>query len=175
MNDGQPNHVQPKQRKWVPIVIGVVFVLLVLAIGGIIFTISFVRQAMTVTEISPSSANDQFAAVLAKFPGQQPLLQFVDGHPQYVPERAAGRNPSATPLKTMHVMAWDDDEQSLVTFSLPFWLLRLKSGPIQLSAYSQGWDDRGVSFRIEDLENYGPGLLMDLSEATQGRVVIWVE
>jgi len=175
MNDTQPNGAPAKKRKWVPIVIGIVFVLLVLAIGGIIFTVSFVRQAMTVTEMSSTSANDEFAAVLAKFPGQQPLLQFVDGRPQYAPERAAGRTTNGAPLKTMHVMAWDDDEESLVTFSLPFWLLRLKSGPIQLSAYSQGWDDRGVSFRVEDLEKYGPGLLMDLSESTEGRVVIWVE
>ena len=28
----------------------------------------------------------------------------------------------------------------------------MKSGPIRLSAYSEGWDDRGLSFRIEDLE-----------------------
>ena len=73
----------------------------------------------------------------------------------------------------MHVMAWDDDERKLVTFSLPFWLLRMKSGPIRLSAYSQGWDDRGVSFRVEDLEKHGPGLLLDVNEPNEGRVIIW--
>ena len=170
MNDAPP----PKKRTWVWIVLGVLFVLFVVAMGGIIFSVSFLRQSMTITDVSPSSADEQFEAVRAKFGGQKPLIQMVDGRPQYVGDRT-NAPPSTTPLKTMHVMAWDDEEGKLATFSLPFWLLRLKSGPIQLSAYSQGWDDRGVSFRVEDLEKHGPGLLMDLTERDEGRVLIWVE
>ena len=124
--------------------------------------------------MSATSADDEFAKQRERFAGKKPLIEIVDGRPQYLGDRA-GAPASTVPLKTMHVMAWDDDEGKLVTFSLPFWLLRLKSGPIQLSAYSQGWDDRGVSFRVEDLEKHGPGLLMDLSEPAEGRVMIWVE
>ena len=76
--------------------------------------------------------------------------------------------------QAMHLMAWDDDEGRLVTFAIPFWLLRLKSGPIELSAYSQGWNDRGVSFKIEDLERAGPGIVLDFSER-DGRVLVWAE
>jgi len=165
---------QKPKRRWVWVVVGVLFVLCVLAIGGIIFATALFRQNMTMTPMSEQTAAGEFEAVLARFPGQQPLVQLVDGRPQYVPERAA-RATTTTPLKTLHVVAWDDDEGQLVTFSLPFWLLRLKSGPIQLSAYSQGWDDRGVSFSVADLEKYGPGLLLDFSEAREGRVIIWVE
>jgi hypothetical protein len=166
---------EPKpRRRWIPIVLGVLVLLGVLAIGGIVFTVAFFRQNMTMTPMSAETADREFAEVRARFPGQQPLVEMVDRRPQYVPERAAGAA-SSVPLKTMHIIAWDDDEGQLVTFSLPFWLLRLKSGPIQLSAYSQGWDDRGVSFSVEDLEKHGPGLLLDLSEAREGRVMIWVE
>ena len=62
-----------------------------------------------------------------------------------------------------------------MTFSLPFWLLRMKSGPIRISAYQQGWDDRGVSFRIEDIEKHGPGIIVDHTERDEGRVLIWAE
>ena len=62
-----------------------------------------------------------------------------------------------------------------MTFTLPFWVLRLKSGPIRISAYQQGWDDRGVSFRIEDIERHGPGIIVDASEPGEGRVLIWAE
>lgn len=165
---------QKPKRKWIWVVVGVLFVVCVLAIGGLIFAVTFFRQNMTMTPMSEQAAASEFDAILARFPGQQPLIQLVDGRPEYAPERAA-RASSTVPLKTMHVVAWDDNEGQLVTFSLPFWLLRLKSGPIQLSAYSQGWDDRGVSFSVEDLEKYGPGLLMDLSEAREGRLIIWVE
>jgi hypothetical protein len=170
MNDPQP----AKKRRWIPIVLGVLFVLVVLAIGGVIFTVSFLRQNMTISEMSVASAEDEFDKVRARFGGQQPLIQMIDGRPQYVAERATSSSP-AGPLKSMHVMAWDDEELKLVTFSLPFWLLRMKSGPIQLSAYSQGWDDRGVSFRVEDLEKHGPGLLLDVNEPNEGRVIIWAE
>lgn len=170
MNDAPP----PKKRTWIPIVLGVLFVLFILAVGGVIVMVSFVRQNMTISEMSATSAGDEFDTVRARFAGQQPLIQMIDGRAQYVAERAATSS-SAGPLRSMHVMAWDDEEQKLVTFSLPFWLLRLKSGPIRLSAYSQGWDDRGVSFRVEDLEKHGPGLLLDVNEPNEGRVIIWAE
>ena len=170
MNDAPPR----KKRTWIWIVLGVFLFLVVVAIGGIIFSVSFLRQSMSVTGMSATAADSEFDSVRARFAGQQPLIQLVDGRPQYDADRAAAST-STTPLKTMHVMAWDDEEGQLVTFALPFWLLRLKSGPIQLSAYSQGWDDRGVSFRVEDLERHGPGLLMDVKEPDEGRVLIWVE
>ena len=41
----------------------------------------------------------------------------------------------------------------------------MKSGPIRISAYQQGWDDRGVSFRVEDIEKHGPGIIVDVTRA----------
>lgn len=154
--------------------VGIVFVFVVLAIGGIVFSVALFRENMTVNAMSESGATEQFDAVRARFKGQPPLIQLVDGRPQYVADRAT-QPASTTPLQRMHIMAWDEDDEQLVTFALPFWLLRLKSGPIQLSAYSQGWDDRGVSFRIEDLERAGPGIVLDVSEQRDGRVLIWTE
>ena len=133
MNDVAPK----KKRTWLWIVLGVFLFFVVVAIGGIIFTVSLVRQNMTITGMSASNADEEFEAVRAKFAGQQPFIQMIDGRPQYVADSAT-KSPSTTPLKAMHVMAWDDDEQKLVTFSLPFWVLRMKSGPIRLSAYSAG-------------------------------------
>ncbi|HJU42421.1 MAG TPA: hypothetical protein VJ691_06380 [Vicinamibacterales bacterium] len=171
MNDNAP----PKKRTWVWVVVGVFFVLVVLAIAGITISVAFFRQSMTVTAMSSNNATEQFDAVRARYPGQQPLIQMVDDRPQFIADRATKSGAVSTSLKTMHVMAWDEDEEQLVTFSLPFWVLRLKSGPIRLSAYSQGWDDRGVSFRIEDLERAGPGIVLDFTERREGRVLVWAE
>ena len=171
MNGEQPQ----KKRRWIPIVIGILFLGFVVTLGGCFFVVSLFRQNMSIAPMSASSADDEFAKLRARFAGQQPLIEFVDGRPQYLGDRATPKSPSSAPLKSMHVMAWDDDEEQLVRFSLPFWLLRMKSGPIRLNDYSQGWDDRGVSFRVEDLEKHGPGLLMDLSERNEGRVIIWME
>ena len=55
----------------------------------------------------------QFDEVRAQFPGQQPLIQLVDGTPQYVAERAS-QAPTQSRSRTMHVIAFDRDEGNLV-------------------------------------------------------------
>jgi hypothetical protein len=163
-----------KKRNWILIAFGVICLLFFVVVGIVFTAVSFVRQNVTITETSDSSAAREFEAARARFPGQEPLIRLVDGRPEYVAARAQGTK-STKPLTTMHVIAYDEDEGNLATLDLPFWLLRLKSGPIELSAYSRGWDDRGVSFKIEDLEKAGPGLVMDVTRPREGRVLIWVE
>ena len=129
---------QPK-RRWIPIVLGVVFLLFVLGVGAVIFSVAWFRQALQVTETSATNASQQFDAVRAKFFGQRPLLEMRDGEPTLVAERKDEPR-SNVQLTTLHLMAWDEDEEKLVTFSLPFWLLRMKSGPIGFSSYASGFD-----------------------------------
>ena len=174
MNGTELPEAPRKKRTWLWIVLGVFFVLFVLAAAGIIFTVAFFRQGMTVATMDAPRATQEFDAVRARYPGQQPLLRVVDGRPEFIADRATQTGAAAAPLQSMHVMAWDEDDEHLVTFTIPFWLLRLKSGPIRISAYSQGWDDRGFSLRIEDLERAGPGILLDTTER-DGRVLIWVD
>jgi hypothetical protein len=172
MNEDVP---KPKKRKWVAIVLGTLFVFGMLAVGCVVAAVSFFRQNMEFTDnVSEAGAKNEFDAALARFPGQQPLIQIQDGRPQLVAERASGST-TAKPLTTLHVLAYDRDEGRSVNFSLPFWLLRMKSGPIRISAYQAGWDDRGVSFRIEDIEKHGPGIIVDASRPGEGRVLIWAE
>jgi hypothetical protein len=163
-----------KRRTWLWVGGGVLLFFGVIAVGGIMLAVSLFRNNMTVNESTESDAMQQFEAVRSRYPGQQPLIQLVDGHPEYVAERAS-QSASSTPLSAVHVMAYDRDEGKVVTFSLPFWLLRMKSGPIRISAYQQGWDDHGVSFRIEDIEKHGPGIIVDAAERDEGRVLVWAE
>lgn len=165
---------QKPKRRWIPIVIGIVFVIFVLGVGAVTFTVAWFRQALHVTEASHDTAVAQFDAVRAKFAGQRPLLEMRDGEPAYVAERKDEPR-SNVPLTTLHLMAWDEDEEHLVTFALPFWLLRMKSGPIGFSSYASGVDR--VSLRPEDIERHGPGLILDATEDRRGRgrVLIWAE
>jgi hypothetical protein len=170
MNDEAPK----KKRTWIWVVAGVFIVLAFLAIGGMFAAAVFFRERFHVTEdITESAARSQFDAVYAKFPGQQPLIQLVDGRPQLIADRAT-RDGSTHSMTTLHVLAFDNDDEDLAQFSLPWWLLRMKSGPIRLSAYQQGWDDRGVSFRVEDIEKHGPGIIVDVKR-NEGRMLIWAE
>ncbi|MFM8532184.1 MAG: hypothetical protein ACKOEC_01090 [Acidimicrobiia bacterium] len=163
-----------KKRTWLWILGGVFVLFVFVAIGGIIFAISFFRDNMQVTrDVTESKAVSEFDAVYSKYPGQSPLIQLVNDRPQLVAERAG--TASGTPLTTLQVLAFDSNSGEMVRFSLPFWLLRMKSGPIRLSAYQQGWDDRGVSFDIADIEKAGPGIIIDAKERREGRLLVWAE
>jgi hypothetical protein len=173
IGDQGPGGVR-KKRGWIPIVIGVVVLLCVVALGAMLLTAVWFRQNLTITQSSEDTATQQFEAVRRRYPGQEPLIQLVDGRPQYAAARA-GEAASGARLNSIHVLAYDRDEGNTVAFSLPFWLLRMKSGPIRISAYRQGWDDRGVSFRIDEIEKHGPGIIVDVIEPNEGRVLIWAE
>ena len=166
----------PKKKKtWLWIILGVFVFFVMIAVGGIVVAVSLFRQNFSVSDnISADNAEAQFAAIHAKFPGQQPLLQMKDDRPEYVAERAS-QSGSGTPLTTMHILAFDRDEGKVVNFSVPFWLLRMKSGPFRISAYQQGWNDRGFSLRVEDIEKHGPGIILDATRPDEGRVLVWAE
>jgi hypothetical protein len=164
-----------KKRRWILYVLGVLVLLFFVAVGAIIFTVSYFRQNVQVMEdVTEGTAKNEFDTALAKFPGQQPLLQMVDGQPQLVSQKSA-RTTAGQPVTTLHVLAFDSDDDDMVRLSLPFWLLRMQSKPIRLSSYSKGWDDRDVSFKVQDIEAAGPGIVADFNREREGRVLIWVE
>ena len=171
MNGDTP---RPKKRNWIAIVLGVLLLFGILGVGCVVITVSWFRQNLSVTGTSEEAAMQQMEEVRSRFAGQQPLIQLVDGKPELNTQRSAQASAQTT-LSTLHVIAFDSDDGNLVSFSLPFWLLRMKSGPIRISAYQQGWDDRGMSFRVEDIEKHGPGIIVDTSRPGEGRVVVWAE
>ena len=170
MNDQAP---PKKKRTWLWVVLGIFLLCVIVGAGALFFAVSFFRQNMNVTAMSEPSAAEEFDSVRARFAGNKPLFQLVDGRPQMVSD-AATQPASPAEISTIHVLAWDRDEEQLVKFSLPFWLVRLKAGPIRITSRS-AFDDHALEFRAEDLERHGPGLLLDLNEQRDGRLLIWVE
>ena len=67
-----------------------------------------------------------------------PLLELTQR-----PAGVHGRTPTRsrlqnTQLQTLHVLAWDPDDEKLARVAVPFWLLRLKSSRFEFSAYASG-------------------------------------
>jgi nitrate reductase NapE component len=161
-----------KKRTWLWVALGIFAFLFVLGVGGIAFTVYWFGNHMEIVETPAPDAAKAFDEVRAKFPGQRPLLEFRDGEPQ-VP--SPDTSTSSVSLTTLHVIAFDEGEGRLVRVDVPFWLLRLKSGPIAFSSYTSGFDDRRARVRVADIERHGPGIVLDLSEPREGRVLIWAE
>ena len=161
-----------KKRTWLWVLVGIFGFFVVAGLGMAAFTVYWFGNHVEIVETPAPDAAKAFDEVRAKFPGQQPLLEFENGEPRAL---ASTATPSSVSLSTLHIVAFDDDEGRLVRVDLPFWLLRLKSGPIAFSSYASGFDDRKVRLRVEDIERRGPGIVLDITEQREGRVLIWAQ
>jgi flagellar basal body-associated protein FliL len=163
-----------KRRNWLWIIFGVFIVLVFLGIGAIIATTAWIQQNLTITETTAGGAQQEFETVRARFAGRPPLLELRDGRPVY----AAGKAPetrSTTPVEDLHVLVWDPDEDRIVSVAIPFWFLRLKSGPIEFNSYAAGWGDERVNLSAEDIERHGPGIIMDATSPKGERILLWAQ
>ena len=160
------------RRRWVLIAFGVVILIVFIGIGAIFAVTAWVQQNLQVDKRSPEDAEQQFAAVLKEFEGRTPLLEMHDGHPRIAANHDRQTAESPGRLETLYVLAWDADEEHLARFSVPFWLVRMKSEPFRVSAYASGLDDR-IQLRAEDIEKYGPGIILDTKTPSGNRVLLW--
>lgn len=160
------------RRRWLPIVAGVVVLLVVVAAGvGTVSVLWLKEQVHVESGTSAAEAAAAFDAATRRFPDPRPLLTIGDDRrPQYAFEPGTRRNPGT--VSALGILAWDERQRALATVTLPLWLLRLKSGPIAFGEYVSGLDDRGVRLQAEDLERYGPGVVVDLQTPDGRRVLL---
>ena len=163
-----------KKRNWLLILFGVAVLVVFVGIGAIIAITAWVQQNMEVTETTASGAQAEFDKLRQQFTGRPPLLDFKDGRPSYA-AGAPDRSQPRTELQTLHVVAWDPEEQQIAKFAIPFWLLRLKATPIEFSSYASGFDDNHVNLKAEDIERYGAGIILDASMPSGERVLLWAQ
>ena len=97
-----------------------------------------------------------------------------DGRPHLDASRTA--QPASTKkLTSFHVLVWASRDDKLVRLELPFWLLRIKSKPIEFGAYASGLDGAGITMTAEELERYGPGIIIDLEPPGGERILLWAK
>lgn len=170
MDDTAPK----KKRTWLWVILGVFAFFIVTGIGMAAVTVYWLGSHMDFVETPAPDAARSFDEVRARFPGQSPLIEFSGGRRGTITTNPA-TTASSTKLTTLHIIAFDHDEGRMMRVDVPFWLLRMKSGPIAFSSWASGFDDERVKLRVEDIEKRGPGIVLDLSEPNEGRVLIWAE
>ena len=162
------------RRNWLLIIVGVAVLCVFVAIGAVIAVTAWFQQNLTTQQSTERQAQTEFDAIRQKFAGKPPLLDIRDGKPFYSGNRSPAA-PATAPLERLHVLVWDAEDERLASFSMPFWLLRLKSTPIQFSSYASGMDDNEVDLRPEDIEKYGPGIILDTSSRSGERILLWAQ
>ena len=168
-----------KKPSWGLIILGIaVFTVIVgvgvIAIAGFVIYQQFAPQATTT---SASRAEGEFKKIAAQFGDQKPLLEFRDDQPVLNTHRvkATGR---VEPIEALHVMIWQPDEGKLVKLNLPFWILRMTKGhPIRIGGSTEDMDGGRIHLNLtaEEIERYGPGLVIDRKDADGKRVLVWAQ
>ena len=164
-----------KIPRWAQVLIGVAIVAVFLGIGAIIAVTAWFSQNLVVNSSNAQQTDDEFEKVRQRFKGQPPLLEMQDGVARYVATRPEAASSEPRQLTTLHILAWDADDEKLASVNVPWWVLRLKSGPIRFSSYASGFDDGGVKLTPQDIEKHGPGIILDTTGRHGERVILWAE
>jgi hypothetical protein len=110
-------------------------------------------------------------AVRAKFGTRPPLVEVVD------PRRAdirinRLRDKEGRPVATIHIVSWSAENGELVRTEAPLWLMRFSS--VNLLS-KLGIAPAKFRLSVEDIERYGPGIVIDYESAGSVRVLAWVD
>jgi hypothetical protein len=155
---------------WVVVALFAICVLGVVAIAGTGYY--FFSKHFDTKVTSPANASIEFERIKAQFVGQKPLIE-LDERGRFL--RANPDRPTPIDMRRpekLYVLAFDPDDERIVKVTIPFWLLRLKArGTIDFNGGQLELDDLKLS--VEDLERFGPTLILDQKAATGERVLVW--
>jgi hypothetical protein len=165
--------VATKVKTWVWIVVAVfaVGVLGLVAIAGAGFY--YVSRHVQSKSVSPAAAAREFDTVKAGFNGQKPLIELdARGHFVRANTDRAAPDRRADP-EELHVLAFDQSDRRIVRVTVPFWLLRFKTGGATIDLNGNRMDLEDLKLSVEDLERYGPSLIVDHLAPDGDRVLVW--
>ena len=156
---------------WVVLAILVVGILGIVAMAGI--GVYYFSQHIDTKTASPASAARDFEQVRAQFTNQKPLIE-LDERGRYLRSHA-NRNPPAhaKPPDSINVMAFDPDDGRIVRVTVPFWLIRMKMSGATIDLNGKHMDLEDLKLTVEDLERFGPTLIVDHRTASGERVLVW--
>jgi hypothetical protein len=162
-----------KVKTWVWVVLAIVLigVLGVVAMAGI--GLYFFSQHIDTKTASPAVAARDFEQVTVRFPGQKPLIE-LDERGRYLRSHTDRQPPpDTTAPDELNVMAFDPDDQRIVRVSIPFWILRMKMKGTTIDLNGNQMDLEDLKLTVDDLERFGPALIVDHRSTSGERVLVW--
>ena len=156
---------------WVIVAVVVIGILCVVAMAGI--GLYFFSQHVETRSASPANAAQDFEQVKARFAGQKPLIE-LDDHGRYLRSNTDRTPPpNAKSPESINVMAFDPGDGRIVRLSIPFWLVRMKMRGATIDLNGNHMDLEDLRLTAEDLERFGPTLIVDHKNASGERVLVW--
>jgi hypothetical protein len=160
-----------KVKTWVWVVVGVVAFGILCVIAMAAAGLWFVRSHVDIRPTTTAAVTEDFQTVRARFANQKPLIE-LDERGNFF--HANTDRPAGTQRpQTLNIMAFDPDDERVVKMDLPFWLLRLKMRGTRIDVGGNNVDLAKLRLTVEDLERYGPTLILDHKDTDGSRVLIW--
>jgi hypothetical protein len=160
-------------KTWVWVVVGVVALGILCVIGLAAAGLWFVRSHVDIRQATTAGVTDEFQTIRARFAGQKPLIE-LDDHGNVFhanTDRPAGtRRP-----ESLNIIAFDPDDERVVKMDLPFWLLRFKMRGTRIDVGDGNIDLAKLRLTVEDLERFGPTLILDQKGGNGSRVLVWTQ
>jgi hypothetical protein len=160
-----------KVKTWVWIVIAVVVVGILSVVAMAAAGLWFVKSHIDIRSTTSAVASEDFQTIRRRFATQKPLIE-LDEHGTFL--RANVDRPAGTARpQTLNVMAFDTHDEKVIRMELPFWILRLKGGGGRFDIGRRNVDLARMRITVEDLERYGPILILDQKDVDGSRVLVW--
>jgi hypothetical protein len=160
-------------KPWVWVIIGIVVVgiLGVVAMAGAGFY--FFSKHVETRVVTRATAGQEFETIKSQFSGQKALIE-LDDRGRFLRANADREAKPGTKVPAdVHVLAFDPDDERIVKVTIPFWLLRLKTRGTTIDFNGGRLDLEDLKLSVEDLERFGPTLIVDHKALGGERVLVW--
>jgi hypothetical protein len=158
-------------RTWVKvsIVSFAVVVLSFLALSGT--GAYFVLRHLHIGSATEAAATKDFEAIRLRFGNRPHLIEVVDaGSRNFKINRPA--QPDGRPVSTLHVLTWEQEESQVFQTEIPLWLMRFS----MVNVLSRlGVAPERFRLTVDDLRQFGPGIVVDYRKPGENRVLLWLE
>lgn len=158
-------------RTWVKATIGGAVLVLLALIGLAATGTYFVMRHMEKRTSAEQEVVQTINTVKARFGTRPALIEITD------PRRADIKINRETPpnpprVDTVHILNWKSDTGELTRTEVPLWLMRFSSVNI-LSRL--GLAPQQFRLTVDDIERYGPGIIVEYGAQGASRVLVWVD
>jgi Tfp pilus assembly protein PilE len=160
-----------KVKTWVWVVVGVVVVGILGVITMAAASLWYIKSHVNVRATTVAAATEDFQSVRQRFAAQKPLIE-LDEQGTFLRANVDRPNGTQRP-QTLNVMAFDSHDEKVIRMELPWWVLRLKSGGGRFDIGRSNVDLARMRITVEDLERYGPILILDQKDTDGSRVLVW--
>lgn len=160
-----------KVRTWIWVVVGIVVLGILCVIAMAAAGLYFVKSHVDIRPATTAAVAVDFQSVRARFASQRPLIE-LDEHGNFLhanTDRPAG---TVAPHE-LKILVFDPKDEKVVRMDLPFWLLRLKMRGARFDIGGGNVDLAKLRLTVEDLERYGPTLILDHKDGDGARVLVW--